>query len=51
MFQGNQQEDGLFVQELDAAGKSLPYESILQNGFGPGSSLEISVCVHDDADR
>lgn len=49
--EGNQLEGGLYVQELDSAGKSLPYESILQNGFGPGSSLEISVCVHDDADR
>ena len=42
---------GLFSQELNTAGKLLPFESILQNGFPPGSALEISVCVHDDAER
>ncbi|KAL6266845.1 hypothetical protein P5V15_003674 [Pogonomyrmex californicus] len=43
-------EDG-YVQEIDVAGKDLPFESILQNGFGYGSTLKITVCVHDDADR
>ncbi|XP_011065676.1 PREDICTED: tectonin beta-propeller repeat-containing protein [Acromyrmex echinatior] len=43
-------EDG-YVQEMDIAGKDLPFESILQNGFGYGSTLRITVCVHDDADR
>lgn len=41
----------MYTQELDTSGKSLPFESILQNGFGPGSSLHASVCIHDDADR
>jgi len=36
---------------MDVAGKELPFESILQNGFGCGSTLKITVCVHDDADR
>ncbi|TGZ54256.1 Tectonin beta-propeller repeat-containing protein [Temnothorax longispinosus] len=43
-------DDG-YVQEMDVAGKDLPFESILQNGFGYGSALRIIVCVHDDADR
>ncbi|KMQ88829.1 tectonin beta-propeller repeat-containing [Lasius niger] len=43
-------EDG-YIQELDVAGKDMPFESILQNGFGYGSTLKITVCVHDDADR
>ncbi|OAD62069.1 Tectonin beta-propeller repeat-containing protein [Eufriesea mexicana] len=41
----------VYVQELDVAGKELPFECILQNGFGYGSSLKITVCIHDDADR
>ncbi|XP_033340443.1 tectonin beta-propeller repeat-containing peroxin 23 isoform X2 [Megalopta genalis] len=40
-----------YVQELDVAGKELPFECILQNGFGSGSSLKVTVCIHDDADR
>ncbi|KAJ8680209.1 hypothetical protein QAD02_015996 [Eretmocerus hayati] len=47
----NQFSDGIYTQELDVIGKTLPFESILHNGFGPGSSLIISVCIHDDADR
>ncbi|XP_014203430.1 tectonin beta-propeller repeat-containing protein [Copidosoma floridanum] len=47
----NQYLEGLYSQELDVAGKSLPFESILHNGFGPGSSLHASVCIHNDADR
>lgn len=43
-------EDG-YVQKMDVTGKDLPFESILQNGFGYGSSLKVAVCVHDDADR
>nr|XP_012138100.1 PREDICTED: tectonin beta-propeller repeat-containing protein isoform X2 [Megachile rotundata] len=43
--------NGVYVQELDVAGKDLPFECILQNGFKHGSSLEITVCIHDDADR
>lgn len=39
------------MQELDVVGKELPFECILQNGFGYGSSLKITVCIHDDADR
>lgn len=49
--EANQLTNDIYIQELDAVGKDLPFESILQNGFGPGHSLEISVCVHDDADR
>ncbi|KZC04781.1 Tectonin beta-propeller repeat-containing protein, partial [Dufourea novaeangliae] len=47
----NKLVNDIYVQELDVAGKELPFECILQNGFGYGSSLEITVCVHDDADR
>ncbi|XP_058805378.1 tectonin beta-propeller repeat-containing protein isoform X2 [Phymastichus coffea] len=47
----NQFDKGLYSQELDTAGKNLPFESILQNSFGPGSSLHVVVCIHDDADR
>ncbi|XP_076385311.1 tectonin beta-propeller repeat-containing peroxin 23 isoform X1 [Megachile rotundata] len=47
----NQFNNGVYVQELDVAGKDLPFECILQNGFKHGSSLEITVCIHDDADR
>ncbi|XP_031840486.2 tectonin beta-propeller repeat-containing peroxin 23 isoform X3 [Nomia melanderi] len=47
----NQLINDAYVQELDVAGKELPFECILQNGFGFGSSLKITVCVHDDADR
>ncbi|KAF7379139.1 tectonin beta-propeller repeat-containing protein isoform X1 [Vespula maculifrons] len=47
----NQFCEDVYVQELDAAGKDLPFESILQNSFGYGSSLRITVCIHDDADR
>ncbi|XP_015595651.1 tectonin beta-propeller repeat-containing protein [Cephus cinctus] len=49
--EANQFFDGVYTQELDVAGKILPFESILQNGFGPGSALHASMCVHDDADR
>lgn len=41
----------VYVQEVDVAGKDLPFECILQNGFGYGSSLKITACIHDDADR
>lgn len=40
-----------YIQEMDVAGKDLPFESILQNGFGYGSTLKVTVCIHDDADR
>ncbi|XP_012270435.1 tectonin beta-propeller repeat-containing protein [Orussus abietinus] len=43
--------DGMYTQNLDVVGKELPFECILQNGFGPGSSIQISANVHDDADR
>ncbi|XP_043272116.1 tectonin beta-propeller repeat-containing protein isoform X2 [Venturia canescens] len=51
LAEANQYLEGLYSQELDTAGKNLPFESILQNGFQCGSALHISVCVHDDADR
>ncbi|XP_053971353.1 tectonin beta-propeller repeat-containing protein isoform X1 [Hylaeus volcanicus] len=47
----NQIVNDTYVQELDVAGKELPFECILQNGFGYGSSLKITICIHDDADR
>ncbi|XP_076684994.1 tectonin beta-propeller repeat-containing peroxin 23 isoform X3 [Andrena cerasifolii] len=43
--------DNTYGQELNVAGKELPFECILQNGFGYGGSLKMTVCVHDDADR
>jgi len=50
-FQECQLSENGYVQEMDVAGKDTPFESILQNGFGYGSTLKISVCIHDDADR
>ncbi|XP_011494826.1 PREDICTED: tectonin beta-propeller repeat-containing protein [Ceratosolen solmsi marchali] len=41
----------LYTQDLNVVGTNLPFESVLQNGFESGSSLNISVCIHDDADR
>ncbi|KAK1121372.1 hypothetical protein K0M31_010666 [Melipona bicolor] len=46
----NQLANGGYIQELHT-GKDLPFECILQNGFGYGSSLKIVACIHDDADR
>uniref|UniRef100_A0ABD2WY66 Galectin domain-containing protein n=1 Tax=Trichogramma kaykai TaxID=54128 RepID=A0ABD2WY66_9HYME len=47
----NQYANGIYIQELNTANKALPFESILQNGFSPGCSLHVTVCIHDDADR
>ncbi|XP_034938051.1 tectonin beta-propeller repeat-containing protein [Chelonus insularis] len=49
--EATQLSNGIYTQELDNVGKELPFESILHNGFSPGHSLHIFVCVHDDADR
>ncbi|KAK0160372.1 hypothetical protein PV328_007788 [Microctonus aethiopoides] len=43
--------EGIYTQELDAADKTLPFETILHNGFGIGHGLDISASIHDDADR
>ncbi|KAK0174364.1 hypothetical protein PV327_010141 [Microctonus hyperodae] len=43
--------EGIYTQELDVADGTLPFESILYNGFGLGHSLDISASIHDDADR
>lgn len=51
IFQECQLSKNGYIQEIDVAGKNVPFESILQNGFGCGSTLKISVCIHDDADR
>ncbi|XP_066589836.1 tectonin beta-propeller repeat-containing protein [Prorops nasuta] len=47
----NQFNNGNYTIELDVAGKDLPFESILHNGFGIGSSLRVTACIYDDADR
>ncbi|XP_011297277.1 tectonin beta-propeller repeat-containing protein [Fopius arisanus] len=49
--EGNQVCEGTYTQDFEVQGMALPFETILHNGFGPGSSLLISVCCHDDADR
>lgn len=51
LFQKNQCQDGLYSLDLNATNKEPPFETILQNGFGFGSVLEASACIHDDADR
>lgn len=50
-IQDCQLSENEYVQEMDVSGKDLPFESILQNGFGYGNTLKITVCIHDDADR
>ncbi|XP_046426690.1 tectonin beta-propeller repeat-containing protein isoform X1 [Neodiprion fabricii] len=51
MAETSQLVDGVYTQELLTSGNQLPFESILHNGFGPGSSLHMSLCLYDDADR
>lgn len=36
---------------MDFASTDLPFESISQNGSGFGSTLKITVHVHNDAER
>lgn len=47
----SQQQENIFVQHFDVLGKETPQETILHNGCKPGTIIEITGCVHDDADR
>lgn len=43
--------DKNFIQEIDVAAVETPYETPLHNGMIPGTELEISGCVYDDANQ
>lgn len=44
-------EDKMYTQEVDLAGKSVPYAIPMLGGFVPGSELILTGCTADDADR
>ncbi|XP_055686263.1 tectonin beta-propeller repeat-containing protein isoform X2 [Lutzomyia longipalpis] len=41
----------MYVQEIDLSATETPYHVPLPNGLTPGTELEISGCVYDDADH
>lgn len=47
----NQQTNEGYVQDFDVLGKDMPLEQILHNSCTPGTIIEVTGCVHDDADR
>lgn len=47
----SQQQENVYIQDFDVVGKETPQEILLHNGCPPGSVIEITGCIHDDADR
>lgn len=51
MMEMNQQDNNMYVQNFDVLGKETPIELVLHNTCMNGTIIEITGCVHDDADR
>ncbi|KAF2895160.1 hypothetical protein ILUMI_11013 [Ignelater luminosus] len=49
--ESSQQQDNIYIQEIDLAGKQVPLNLLLHAGCIPGSELILTGCIADDADR